>query len=319
LGQIGSRHLQALALLDRPSTVYAIDPSQMSLDTARQRFDAAAEEGTSTQVVYSTTTRTLPERLDVVIVATSADVRRRVVEELLATRSVRNLILEKILFQSVDDLRAVNALLSKHGVMCWVNCPMRMVPFYRSLRSELADAGAGSLRFSVSGSLVGIGCNTIHYLDLVAFLSGQSLYKLDGSRLDPGVVPSKREGFIELTGTIQGVGADGTEFSLTSLPRGRAPLIINIVCDALHCIIREEERRCWIARGSQGWEWTDMTFEMRYQSEITQLTVQSILDSGDCELTSYDESSLLHSALLDVFANHARTFDSDSAGVCRIT
>lgn len=319
LGQIGSRHLQALSRLDRPSTIYAIDPSERSLDTARQRFEEAAGVKTLARVVYTTKIDSLPERLDVVVVATNADVRRMIVEELLATRIVQNLLLEKILFQSTVDIAAVGELLTRRGVACWVNCPMRMVPFYRALKRELADAKAKSIHFSVSGSQIGIGCNAIHYLDLLAFLSSDSSYTLDGSQLHPGVIPSKRKGFIEFTGTLRGQGSDGTDFSLTSFTDGRAPLVVSIVCDALHCVVREEERRCWVARRSQDWKWMDEPFEMAYQSQITQLAVQRMLDSGEVELPTYDESSLLHSALLEVFVNHTRGQNGNEVGRCRIT
>src|SRR5947209_4742456 len=126
-GQIGSRHLQALARLEADITV--IDPSSASLDRAR-------ELAGKSDIRYATQLDQLGPAIDVAIVACSARERRSVVESLLAGRKVGALVLEKVLFQKIEDYEAVGALLKERGVRAWVNCPRRLWPFYQALRER---------------------------------------------------------------------------------------------------------------------------------------------------------------------------------------
>ncbi|MCV3262394.1 Gfo/Idh/MocA family oxidoreductase [Vibrio harveyi] len=52
-GQLGSRHLQALAQLDDKFSIYVLDPFEQSLEVAKQRYQEVAQE-TSPEVTYVT-------------------------------------------------------------------------------------------------------------------------------------------------------------------------------------------------------------------------------------------------------------------------
>ncbi|MGQ0523503.1 MAG: Gfo/Idh/MocA family oxidoreductase, partial [Betaproteobacteria bacterium] len=122
-GQLGSRHLQGLALLDRPARVTVVDPVEASLATAKERF-AQVKQG-KVEAVFTQKFEDLPEVLDGAVVATGADRRREAIERLLARSRVRVALLEKVLFQRIDDYGAVGALLEKSGTRAWVNCSQR--------------------------------------------------------------------------------------------------------------------------------------------------------------------------------------------------
>jgi ubiquinone/menaquinone biosynthesis C-methylase UbiE len=46
-GQIGSRHLQALSLIDREARLQIVDPSSQSLATAKERFETVNPKNNS--------------------------------------------------------------------------------------------------------------------------------------------------------------------------------------------------------------------------------------------------------------------------------
>lgn len=316
-GQIGSRHLQALSLIDRPVSLYVVDPDAGSLKVARERFAQCGEAAKVRKVDFLESIVPLPESLDLVIVATGAKVRRSVVDGLLALKKVRYLILEKFLFQKSDDLQQVKELLANAGVKTWVNCPYRMVPFYKELKTKFEKTA--KFDYSVSGSLIGIGCNAIHYLDMLAFFSGQSDFELYNDALDKTIIPSKRPGFIEFTGTLHGVSPAGSRFVLTSFSDGVAPIVISIVTDTLRCLIRENEAKCWLSEASNDWLWQEIDFAIPYQSQLTHLAAQKILDTGNCDLTTYEESSRLHGQLLKIFSKHLHENSVLEDGACPIT
>jgi hypothetical protein len=316
-GQIGSRHLQAFSLIDRPVSVQVVDPDTESLKVAKERLNQCGELANVLKVDFLDSINALSDNLDLVIVATGAKVRRSVVESLLTQKKVRFLILEKFLFQKAEDLQYINELLNNAGVKTWVNCPFRMVPFYKELKTKINKTT--SLDYNVSGSLIGIGCNAIHYLDMLAYFSGQSDFKLFNDLLDKAIIPSKRPGFIEFTGTLHGVSPEGSRFVLTSFAQGEAPVVISIVTNTLRCLIRENEAKCWISEASTNWVWQEIDFVIPFQSQLTHLAIQKILDTGSCDLTTYEESSKLHKQLLKTFSKHLHENSTLEGGACPIT
>jgi len=316
-GQIGSRHLQAISLIDRPVFVQVVDPDAESLKVAKERFNQCGKSENVLNVEFLGSIQDLSDNLDFVIVATGAKVRRPVVEALIAQKKVRYLILEKFLFQKTEDLHFIKELLDNAGVKTWVNCPFRMVPFYKELKTKFGRTT--KFDYSVSGSLIGIGCNAIHYFDMLAFFSGQSDFKLVNDLLDKTIIPSKRPGFIEFTGTLHGESSAGSLFSLTSFTHGEAPVVISIVTDSLRCIIRENESKCWISEATTNWVWQEIEFVIPYQSQLTHLAIQKILDTDSCDLTSYEESSRLHAQLLETFTKHLHENSVLEDGACPVT
>ena len=111
-GQIGSRHLQALAQLDRAAIVHVVDPNPASLATSRSRFEEARPHGSAVDLSMHESFGALPPALDVAIIATSADVRLEVLRQLLEITHVKYLILEKVLFQREREVKEAARLLS---------------------------------------------------------------------------------------------------------------------------------------------------------------------------------------------------------------
>lgn len=317
-GQLGSRHLQALALIDRPTVLQIVDPSPHSLELARERFGQVQGEAKNIiKVEYFSTIGDLSDSLDIVVIATSANIRRAIVEQLLNNKSVQYLILEKVVFQSVDDFSDINSLLEKKQVKAWVNCPRRMWPFYQNLREKLY--GAKFVDYHASGSHWGLGCNSIHLLDHFSFLTNQNQFVLSGVELDNGTVPSKRSGFSEFTGTLFGKTAHGGTIALTSYGQGEVPMVIDIVTDTARCLIRESEGKAWFSEKNNNWQWQEVEFQVQYQSRLTNLAVQQILDTAQCDLPTYHESWALHTPLLNLFNEHIRKTTLEDSKTCPIT
>ena len=76
-GQIGSRHLQALSQLNRITDIQIVDPNYKSLERARERFLQVQESKYVQKVEYLNNIKDLSNNLELVIVATNSDVRKR--------------------------------------------------------------------------------------------------------------------------------------------------------------------------------------------------------------------------------------------------
>lgn len=316
-GLLGSRHLQALALIDRAASIQVVDPFPASLEKAGKLFSEVSGNGNVTKVRYFKNISLIDNDLDVVVVATNADVRREVVNDLLSQKKVRYLILEKILFQKMEDYAFINSLMDQKGVKAWVNCPRRMWPFYREVRDKMR--GAQRVDYNVTGSNYGLGCNSIHFLDCMAYLTGQSGFSLYTDQLDNRTVPARRPEFFEFTGTIYGSTKGGCRVSITSYSGGNAPVLVHIASDSFRCIVDEGKGRAWISTSDDGWNWVEESFIVPYQSRLTHLAVQQILDTGDCELTAYKESWEIHLPLIEALTSHLQKQTSEEIKICPIT
>lgn len=313
-GALGSRHLQALALLERPARIQVVDHSSVALENAANLFTQV--QAAKVEVEYLKRISDLSQELDAVVIATNSDVRRKVLETLLEQKTVKNLILEKVLFQNPVDYNYVGSLLAEKGVKAWVNCPRRIWSFYRLLKDKFLSQQ--NVDYNVSGSLWGLGCNAIHFIDNLAFITGETGFQFaPESNLEP--VASKRPGFVDFTGTLRGRSYTGNTIRLTSYPSGDSPVLISILSDSIRCIIRENEGKAWISEAKAGWQWDEHSFATPYQSQLTNIAVEDIVAKGDCQLTSYDESVKLHLPMLEALMVPLRTQVGKEVDLCPIT
>lgn len=313
-GNIGSRALQALAKLERPATIHAVDPMPAALARTRARI---AELGTAARarIVYAQSVRALPETIDLALVATCADTRRETVEALLERTRTRYLVLEKFLFQRAEDYPAVSARLAASGSRCWVNLVRRAWPGYQALRDQLG--GERRVEMQAWGPDFRIASNAIHYVDIYAFLTGTHVSGYDASGLDAEPMASRRPEFRELSGILRGTGGEGRRVTLSSQRGSKLPFTIQFATPDLHWIVRELERKAWCASAATDWTWREQDFASLDMSAMTG-TYAEILERGTSLLPTYAESAEDHLNLLAVYNRH--WFGAAGAGAaCPIT
>lgn len=289
-GNIGLRYLQALCLTEKSYRIYVVDLSERALKNAEEIFK---KNPIHHEISYYTELEKLPERIDIACITTSSNIRREIVEKLLKICKLKYLILEKFLFNYMDDYEIVNGLLQNHKVKSWVNCTRRAQDAYINLKEELLSSSF--LEITVSGSNWGLGCNAIHFLDLIEFLSGNDNITVNIDKLDNRMIESKRKGFKEITGTITGSMGKCRSLSITSYGEGNMDVSIMITSDKTKFVIDEGRQKIFRYQGNG--EWSKEPFKLLYTSEIMQLIISDILATGECQLANYEEASELHKKL----------------------
>jgi predicted dehydrogenase len=191
------------------------------------------------KIVFLTSLNDVPEKIDIAIIATGASIRERVTAELLSVCSVQCLILEKVLFQQASSYERILDLIRSTGTRAWVNHPRRMFPHYRSLKKALRSTPAAPLVFQVTGTSWGLGCNALHLLDLISFLTDSPLLQVETNWIDPVIHDSKREGHIEFTGTLKATFGDDSHGTISSLPGTPGPVTVTIATATDKWIIQE--------------------------------------------------------------------------------
>ncbi len=315
-GQLGSRHLQGLAKSELYISIEVVEPFEGSRNIAKQRFEEIPTNEKIKEINFYENISQLSEELDVVIVATNADVRFNVVKELLKNKKITNLILEKVLFQKIEEYEKIEELLEKTNTKCWVNHPRRMYPFYKDLKEKLFDAK--NINFSVSGGAWGLGCNGLHFLDSFSYLASKKDIILNSTFLNKNLYDTKRDGFKEINGIILGkIGSHN--FFINCTEKEVSPIQFNITSDNLNIIIDELNGWYRISERINNWKIKNKEEKIvHFQSELTNILIEDIINNN-CFLPTYDEAMNLHIKYLESIISHINSFCDTKYNYCPIT
>lgn len=316
-GQLGSRHLQALALSEVDIQISVVDPSSESLTVAKARFGQMAVSDKVKGIEFYNHLHLIPCNVDLCVIATNANHRLDALKQLIASCQVGYILFEKVLFQSVAELNDAYALLSQHKISAWVNCPRRMFPTYQWLKQIFASQR--NLVMEVKGNDWDLACNAVHFIDLWAFLGAACNYQLDLAGLSSEVLQSKRSGYMEIQGQLSGQDNQGSRFLLVCEVAGQTPNVtVRFETDGYVVEINETQGNGTIFNKLNG-QSQAVDYQVVYQSGLTQKVAASLLQHGQCELTSFTDSMALHTPFLsklgEFFALHGDVKDSS----CPIT
>lgn len=317
VGALGRRHLEAcLALPDKHYVLTAVEPSDGNWAVAEAAVNAIGKK-----VERVTSIAELPKtHFDVAVIATRSDIRATVLQELLSQVTLGALILEKVLFQKLDEYGSAADLIAAKGVPTWVNCPRRMWPGYIALKERY---GAEIVECIQLGHGWDIGCNGIHYLDIFDFLCGADGVRIGSFTLPVVPEPAKRPGMQHIFGRCAGtLAANGREVPFVIEARkDECPNFISLrLRDGTKIEIFEKEPLMEVVlTDALGTAITEV-FPTLYQSRLTNLAVENALESGDPGLTDYVKSRMLHEAFLSSLHQSLLKYIPDIApGYCPVT
>jgi len=315
-GQIGSRHLQALALLKEPCYLYLVDPNEANLLTARQRFESVAGYERHQTSFCSSIEKLTTDKFNLAIIATTADIRAHVIQSLLKAKEVKYLVLEKVLFQALNDYKLIEDLLQKHNTQAFVNCPRRMYDFYKEVKTSITPDTP--VQMEIIGNSWGLACNGIHFIDLFSYLTGADIFRWHNN-LQKEIIKSKRSGYIEIVGNITGYSSGGNSLSLTCYKEGPPNISVRISTERFRLTISEGLGKAYKEEISQEWKAGEIVFNVLYQSQLTNIITEQLFETGSCELTPFGVSSTLHIPFIKMVLTHYNKVSKSITDICPIT
>ena len=316
-GQLGSRHLQGLARINIAVAIRVVDPNPGQLEVARSRFQEIPEHVNIPDIQYLGSLQDLETDIDLCIIATTSDIRSSVTKDIISGRNVRNILFEKVLFQSIQEYDDIQTILTNNNIGAWVNCSRRLYPIYKKIRTFFNPGE--KITYRVSGSLWGLACNAIHFIDQVLFLSRGYPCEIDISHLEKAILESKRPGFIELAGTLRMIFDNGSEMILDSKQAETGQDLIIISGSHYHIVVVETLGKAIVTHVNDSMDWQEMNFRNPFQSELTHLVATDILLNGHSELATFRESTDMHKLMLKGFINHIEAVTGRSVTNCPIT
>jgi hypothetical protein len=308
-GQLGSRYLQGLVKCRVPLRIYVQDIFKESLYRAERRWIEVLTPEVPHEVIFCTSFAKLPRKIDVAIVTTTADVRPDVTGEIARRIDVRFWVLEKVLAQSESGLDQIISHIKKDSY-AWVNLPRRINPWHKKIKSQFNLKPP--LDFKFEGKLWGLACNAVHLLDLIEWWTDETLQSVCTDRLDQSWFESTRPTFWEVLGGVEARFSGGSCAFLVANQDGVSG-DFGIRDDQLSWMIKEAEG---LARRSDG---VEIPGRLKYQSELTADMVESILETGTCELPTLNESAALHRIFILSMLKHWRRSCNPDADFIPIT
>ncbi|MDO8877147.1 MAG: Gfo/Idh/MocA family oxidoreductase [Pseudolabrys sp.] len=236
-GQIGSRHIQALATTEGVGAVTAVDPGAASRDTALARWrDVPGHAGKTLTLAARLAEVSRVDKFDLAIIATSAPGRVEILKDIVAL-GVRRVLSEKLLFQSVAQLDVAVALCADSGVSLYPNYVYRFVSPWAAVAQQLKGR---PFTLNVAAGDIGLATNVPHWLDMFQFLAGRAAVTQVGITLSKPPYASKRGGgLLEIAGAASASAANGATFTMSFDGPARSP-VITLSAGGKHLTVDEE-------------------------------------------------------------------------------
>lgn len=301
-GQIGSRHLQAVASLPQVREIEVVDPRPDGLALGQERLGEIPDHQPSIKFRWLTRPEEASPGGDLCIVATQAEGRLALVEQ-AAALGYRAFLVEKLVTQSVSEYERLRTFVQARGLSAWVNLKTRAYPIYKYVKARL-EPGRPILYSSVGGNH-GLATNGVHAADLFIFLTGADCIESAGARIDPILHHTKR-GQYDLSGTLHGHSASGSHFTLSYACDHAQSVLDVLVTGRYRWVVDNMKRQAFEGVATDSWDLRPIPFEGNLLvSHMTEGFAADILRYGRCELPTLAQSFPAHrfilSELLPVF------------------
>ena len=294
-GQIGSRHIQgALKVREHDLEIDVVEPNQDATILSKKRNEEIESEHT---VNYHQNIQGLEGKYEVIIVSTNSTNRLEITTDLLNRVDVKVLILEKVVFQSIEEFTILKENLKDRNTLVYVNHPRRMYSYYQDLKNELKQTKQTISHIHVLGNEWGLACNGLHFIDLASFLMDKNPISISNNHLED-IRPSKRLGYIEFTGHLWVHFEQRSTLLLSSLIGNNRSTSIEIIC-ADHKYHIEEGGRGIISLFKNSKWISDTPITTPFQSELTNYLIEDILNGKTPKITPIQLSETCHQSFIE--------------------
>ena len=318
-GELGSRHLQAIASLPEVTCIEVIEPDVAAQKIADDRVRDVAGSAAVHRIKWLDSLKAASKSGDLCIIATTAKNRAQVFYETVDTLDYSKFILEKLVAQSSGDVQALVEFSREKHLSIWINCKMRAYPFHQKLRELVQPDDA--ITINTVGGNWGLATNGIHVADTFAFYDRSPSIRSSGSFIDPILHPSKRGGeFFDLSGALSGYTEKGGRLHISYSSTSDDPGHMSISSANFRSVIDHSQRWAFFSEVNSGWKWIHVPFEDSILvSQMTKHFAMDILVGNNCTLPTLEESLTSHKFILDELKPHFSRLLNKEIERCPVT
>ena len=307
-GQLGSRYLQGLIPLIDDVKIYVIDPLNSSLENCRKLIFSCIKENHKDIIYLNSIDEINIKNPELVIISSTSQGRAKLISEVKEKIYPKYWIIEKVLEQSIYELENIKNYLSDIKGKAWINNPRRIMHWHIKLKECINSIknSHGPLEFKYKGINWGLGCNSIHLINLVSWFSGEKVKKVIDRKINKWK-PAKRKGYFEPFGSLTFEFNGGSRLFLSCFEgeQKENEIFLKIYNENFfQAEINEFYGKCILSNGEK------INGKYELQSEMTSRLVEKILKDGDCSLTPLKESIQEHQILIKTLSESWREFSS---------
>lgn len=308
-GAMGCRHAQSFLNKKKNYEVHILEISNENIKKNLERINAEKLD-----FIWHKNINDIP-LLDVAIVATSSQPRFEIVKKLI-TMGYKKFLLEKIVFQSLEQFNIISKMIDKSNIFAYCNFVNRYFVAYNDIKKYL-NQSTEQININVLGnaSQLSLGCNAIHYIDILQYLTNNDQIQLKKFNLNL-FGGNNRRGSIykEFYGMIKLANTYGDSITLNADLDLEQDITISISQGEKTFILNEGTGKLLISDKSSSYV---NDFIIIPSSKLTHTIIEDIL-KNQCRLTTIDQTLQSHSSIFKAFNTTLKIRHSTNS-LCPIT
>lgn len=317
-GELGSRHLQAMAQLSDVEEIHVIDPREESLALGRARLKELGDQlNKNIRFFWYRGPEKDAAGGELCIVATQAKGRCALIKEIADQLGYSRFLIEKIVAQSVPEYADLLKFCAQKNLIVWVNCKTRAYGIHQYIRAKL-DLTEPIIFTRVAGAY-GLATNGIHTADLFNFYDGCGSIQGVLTRVDNMVQVTKR-GQYDLNGALYGKTEKESDLVILFSHKHENPDIISIVSPRGRFIVDHSQKWAQESLPEAHWQWRQIAINEDWMvSSMTKVFAEDILMHGRCALPTLMECFPAHEFILNQLLPHFNRLLNTQNEFCPVT
>ena len=295
-GGVGKRHLEAMLKVKNDINIEVVEPNIENTPTTL----------VGQNINYFSKIEDVSNNIDICLIATTANVRKKVILELVSKKNVKFMILEKVVFQNEKDFDEIIKLFEEKNIKSWVNCHLRAQPIYKELKTQSIISYDTTMTYEYSDDFT-LSSSAIHILDLFSYLCDDYNLEIQDIVTDTELKTSRHSGCVDFNGYMKVRNTDGH----TLVVKKRDAVFgehLTITQPDLWLKSSEGDNpdnrigfvESFYYRGTHPHR-EDIPYV--WQSLLTNSYIDDIIEKSDCDLSTLENSAKLHKIMLKSFRN----------------
>ena len=285
-GGVGKRHLEAMLKVKNDINIEVVEPNIEGIPTTL----------VGQNINYFSKIEDTSDNIDICLIATTANVRKKVILELVSKKNVKFMILEKVVFQNEKDFDEIIKLFEEKNIKSWVNCHLRAQPIYKELKTQSIISYDTTMTYEYSDDFT-LSSSAIHILDLFSYLCDDYDLEIQDIVTDTELKSSRHSGCVDFNGYMKVKSTNGYELVVKKRDAhfGEHLTIYHNDLTVRSSEGDDPDNRIGFVQ--------DKKIPYVWQSSLTNSYIDDIIEKSDCDLSTLENSAKLHKIMLKSFRN----------------
>tara|TARA_Y100000590_G_scaffold349893_1_gene401561 strand:- start:1153 stop:2085 length:933 start_codon:yes stop_codon:yes gene_type:complete len=285
-GGVGKRHLEAMLKVKNDINIEVVEPNIENTPTTL----------VGQNINYFSKIEDVSNNIDICLIATTANVRKKVILELVSKKNVKFMILEKVVFQNEKDFDEILKLFEEKNIKSWVNCHLRAQPIYKELKTQSIISYDTTMTYEYSDDFT-LSSSAIHILDLFSYLCDDYDLEIQDIVTDTELKSSRHSGCVDFNGYMKVKSTNGYELVVKKRDAhfGEHLTIYHNDLTVRSSEGDDPDNRIGFVQ--------DKKIPYVWQSSLTNSYIDDIIEKSDCDLSTLENSAKLHKIMLKSFRN----------------